>query len=210
GWDDPRMPTISGMRRRGYPPQAIMDFVTSTGVSKTPTTVPLSALEYYVRTHLDKTAPRISIVFNPLKIKIGKREFWIEQDDFSESPPEGWKRLTVGGVVRLREFMNIKCVKVHKDYLECVETDENHSGIIHWVDAKDAIEITVNEFEPLLFKGTALVEENINKDSKRVSKAFASPEILNIDGNFQAVRKGFYIKEDERVINKTVGLKERF
>jgi len=213
GWDDPRMPTISGMRRRGYPPQAIMEFVASTGVSKTPTTVPLSALEFYVRQHLDKSAPRISVVFNPLKIKIRNGnnppiEHYIERDDFSENPPEGWKRLTVGGVVRLRQFMNIKCIAVHDDYLECIQTDEMHTGIVHWLDS-DAVEIAVNEFEPLLHCGTSLVEENINRNSKRTITALAPAVINQIDGAFQAIRRGFYIK-DGNSYNKIVGLKEGF
>jgi len=226
GWDDPRMPTISGMRRRGYPPQAIMDFVASTGVSRTPMTVPLSALEFYVRQHLDKSAPRISVVFNPLKIRIKRldatiEEFFIERDDFSENPPAGWKRLTVGGVVRLREFINIKCIAIgfidctnpscHEcNYLECIETDEKHVGIIHWVNKNDAIKITVNKFEPLLHKGIALVEENINKDSKKTMWSLAHPDIEKIDGAFQAIRRGFFIRDNDGTYNKIVGLKEGY
>ena len=69
GWDDPRMPTICGMRRRGYPAKAIMDFVQSTGVTKNVMTVPLSALEYYVRTELDKCALRVAVVEIMIKTK---------------------------------------------------------------------------------------------------------------------------------------------
>jgi len=214
GWDDPRMPTISGMRRRGYPPEAIMEFVASTGVSKTPTTVPLSALEFYVRQHLDKSAPRISVVFQPLKIRVQRldstiEEFFIERDDFSENPPTGWKRLTIGGVVRLREFINIKCVAVHDGYLECIETTEKHMGIIHWVDATNHVKITVNDYTPLLHSGTSLDWENINRDSKKTYTALAHPDIKKIKGAFQAIRRGFYIK-DGKSYNKIVGLKEGF
>jgi len=215
GWDDPRMPTISGMRRRGYPPVAVLDFVASTGVSKNPMTVPLSALEFYIRAHLDKAAPRLSVVFDPIKIKVGKKEFYIEKDDFSKSPPPGFKRLTPGGVVRLRELVNVKCVGVHEDYLECVETEEKQRGVIHWVDVSTAVPVTVNEFKPLLFTGTALADDNINHNSKKTTTAFAEPKILDTKETFQAIRKGFYIRDakekGERItLLKTVDLKSGF
>jgi len=139
GWDDPRMPTISGMRRRGYPPEAIKDFVISTGLSRTNMTVPLGALEFYVRSHLDKSATRASVVFNPIKILItnykGKpeklpvvnnpncesgetheqyfgSELYIDGEDFAVNPPPKWKRFTEGGTIRLKGAYIIKCEKV--------------------------------------------------------------------------------------------------
>ncbi|MCL2570130.1 MAG: glutamine--tRNA ligase [Firmicutes bacterium] len=258
GWDDPRMPTISGMRRRGYPAQSIMDFVMSTGVSRTPMTVSLGALEYYVRTHLDKAATRVSVVFNQVKVIItnydkgvekleiannphdesaGKheihfgRELYIDGDDFALVPPPKYKRLIAGGTVRLRGAYIIKCDRVVQDkkggisHLECTYYPESKSGsdtsgikpdgTIHFVESSQAVEITVNEFFPLLREGTSLEDENINKDSMVVHKALAEGYIKNVKLGqpLQFVRKGFYMMDknsnkDEMIFNMTVGLKE--
>ena len=259
GWDDPRMPTISGMRRRGYPAKAIMDFVASTGVSKTPMSVPLLALEFYVRNHLEPIAPRVSVVCNPIKIVITNyekgqveklnianhpnnpemgahemyfgREIYIDGGDFMEISPPKYKRLTVGGIVRLRGAYIIKCEKVvyNKDmsisHLECTyyensKSGEDKSGIkpagtIHFVEATTATQITVHEYLPLLISGTQLVQENINYNSKIVSGALAEPYIKTVSRKsaFQAVRNGFYVLDksaghDKLVLCKTVGLRE--
>ena len=237
GWDDPRMPTISGLRRRGYPPGAIIDFVASTGVSRTPMTVPLSALEFYVRSHLDKSAPRINIVFNPIKVIIindNNREVLIEADDFSETPPKGWKRLSPvntesNGTVRLRELYIIKFERAIKDkkgqikHLECTMVENSRSGndtsgikpngTIHWVNSAEGVSVIVNEFFPLLKQGTSLDENNFTEITKVTTTAIAEPKIFEISETFQAVRKGFFIKDPTSspkkiIINKTVGLKE--
>ena len=130
GWDDPRMPTLSGLRRRGYTPEAIRNFVTAAGVSRTNGIVELAMLEHFVREDLNKRAPRVMAVLNPLKVVIdnypegqteemdavnnpedesaGKRkipfsrELYIEQDDFREVPPPKYFRLSPGKEVRLR------------------------------------------------------------------------------------------------------------
>ena len=142
GWDDPRMPTISGMRRRGYPAAAIREFVLSVGVNKSYQCVPLSALEFYIRTELDPVVTRVSVVAKPIKViitnfdgepetldiannphdeKAGKhkikfgKELFIDGDDFSLAPPPKYKRLTEGGTVRLRGAYIIKCDKVVMD-----------------------------------------------------------------------------------------------
>ena len=139
GWDDPRMPTISGMRRRGYPPMAINEFVASTGVSRTPMTVPMAQLEHFVRANLDPVVPRVSVVFNPVRVVItnytgsGEQldiqnnphkpedgthkidfssEIYIDGEDFIVEPPKGWKRLAPGLMVRLRGAYIIKCDEV--------------------------------------------------------------------------------------------------
>ena len=259
GWDDPRMPTISGMRRRGYPPQSIIDFVLSTSVSRTPMTVPLSALEFYVRNALDPVAKRVAVVFDPIKVVITNynggveklsinsnpkdesagshdmffgKEIYIDGDDFSVNPPKGYKRLVPGGTVRLRGAYIVKCEKVVTDkkgavsHLECTYYPDSKSGsdtsgikpngVIHFVEATTAKEIMVNEYAPLLYKGTALDEENINSDSKATRKALAEPFIKNAVETVQFVRNGFY-KMDEKLSNgdklvyiKTVSLKEGF
>jgi glutaminyl-tRNA synthetase len=143
GWDDPRMPTIAGMRRRGYPPAALRDFVQRTGVTKKEHLIQMSLLENCVREDLNVRAPRAMAVLNPLKIvllnypdgqsemlrganhpdrpELGEREIpfgrelWIEQDDFAENPPKKFFRLQPGGEVRLRYGYIIKCVAVIKD-----------------------------------------------------------------------------------------------
>ncbi len=143
GWDDPRMPTLSGMRRRGYTPEAIRDFCASLGVSKTNGITQLQQLEYYVRQDLNKHAARVMAVLNPLKVVLtnypedlveemeavnnpedasaGSRKvpfskvLYIEQDDFREVPPPKYYRLSPGKEVRLRYGYIIKCESVVKD-----------------------------------------------------------------------------------------------
>jgi len=130
GWDDPRMPTLSGIRRRGYTPEAMRNFVANIGVTKTNGTIELAMLEHFVREDLNKRALRVMAVLNPLKLVIdnypdgqaeemdavnnpedaaaGKRKvpfsktLYIEQDDFREIPPKGYYRLSPGKEVRLR------------------------------------------------------------------------------------------------------------
>lgn len=143
GWDDPRMPTLYGMRRRGYPPQAIRDFVDRVGVAKNESVAEISLLEHCVRDHLNRTALRVMGVLDPLKVVLVNypenqveeldavnnpedpaagirkipftRELFIEQDDFRETPPPKYFRLAPGKEVRLRYGYFIKCVGVIKD-----------------------------------------------------------------------------------------------
>ena len=143
GWDDPRMPTISGMRRRGYTPEGLRLFAKRAGISKSENIVDMSVLEGAVREELENSAPRMMAVLNPLKVtltnydaaraesrtapyhpnreEMGSRELpisstlYIEADDFSENPPKGFKRLTPGGEVRLRHSYVMKCDEVVKD-----------------------------------------------------------------------------------------------
>ncbi len=143
GWDDPRMPTLSGMRRRGYSPQGLRNFARNLGVGKTNGITEFEKLEYYIREDLNKTALRVMTVLRPLKLVLtnypegqveqleainnpedptaGKRsvpfsrELWIEQDDFREVPPKGYHRLYPGNEARLRYGYIIKCNDVIKD-----------------------------------------------------------------------------------------------
>ena len=143
GWDDPRMPTISGMRRRGYTPEGLRLFAKRAGISKSENIVDMSVLEGAIREELENSAPRLMAVLNPLKVtltnfeagktqsrraafhpnheEMGEREIpvsqtiYIEADDFAENPPKGFKRLTPGGEVRLRHGYVIKCDEVVKD-----------------------------------------------------------------------------------------------
>ena len=143
GWDDPRMPTISGMRRRGYTPGGIRLFAQRIGVSKSENVVDMSVLEGAVREDLEHDAPRVMAVIDPIKVVLTNyqegvtgsrragfhpnhpefgdrevpiaRELYIEREDFAEVPPPGWQRLTPGGEVRLRYSYVMKCDEVVKD-----------------------------------------------------------------------------------------------
>lgn len=142
GWDDPRMPTISGLRRRGFTPESIRDFCDRIGVAKRENMVDVGLLEFCVREHLNKVAQRRMVVFDPLKVVItnyttaeellptennpedpngGTRmvpfssEIFIEQDDFMENPPKKYFRLAPGQMVRLKSAYIIRCEEVVKD-----------------------------------------------------------------------------------------------
>ena len=142
GWDDPRMPTLSGARRRGYPPEAIVTFCEHVGVSKTDSVIDFSILEQHVRDELNMTAERRMAVLDPIEVvisnyegdgemlsvsnhpqnpELGRRELpfsktlYIERDDFSENPPPKYHRLTPEKPVRLLNAYVIECEKIEKD-----------------------------------------------------------------------------------------------
>ncbi|TNE48181.1 MAG: glutamine--tRNA ligase/YqeY domain fusion protein, partial [Deltaproteobacteria bacterium] len=144
GWDDPRMPTVAGMRRRGYSPEAIRDLAERVGVAKANSVVDFGMLEFSVRNDLNFTAPRVLCVMDPIKVVLENypedkveeleapyypeeipkegsrmipltREVYIERSDFEENPPKGFRRLSPGNEVRLRYGYVIKCDEVIKD-----------------------------------------------------------------------------------------------
>jgi len=143
GWNDPRMPTLSGLRRRGYTPEAIRDFCDRIGVAKSNSTVDIGLLEYFLRQDLNQRAPRVMAVLRPLRVVLDNypedlveemeainnpedlsmgtrkvpfsRVLYIEQEDFREEPPPKYYRLAPGREVRLRYAYFIKCVGVVKD-----------------------------------------------------------------------------------------------
>jgi len=153
GWDDPRMPTLSGLRRRGYTPESIRNFCEKIGVAKRDTVVELALLEHSVREDLNRRAPRVMGVLRPLKVVIdnypedqveevdsvnnpedmsaGSRRIpfskvvYIEQEDFREDPPRGFFRLSPGREVRLKDAYYITCVDVIKDK-DTGEVEELH------------------------------------------------------------------------------------
>jgi len=166
GWDDPRMPTLSGIRRRGFTPEAIRNFVGAIGVSKTNGTLELAMLEHFVREDLNKKAPRVMAVLRPLKIVIdnypegqsedveavnnpedesaGKRKvpfskvLYIEQDDFREDPPKQYYRLSPGREVRLRYGYFITATSVVKsDNGEVIEVHCNYDPATRGGNAPD-------------------------------------------------------------------------
>ncbi len=143
GWDDPRMPTVAGMRRRGYTPESIRNFCERIGVAKRDSIVDIALLEYYIREDLNQRAPRVMGVLRPLRVVIDNypedqveeldgpyhpqdpsmgsrkvpfsRVLYIEREDFHEDPPKKFFRLAPGREVRLRYAYYIKCVRVVKD-----------------------------------------------------------------------------------------------
>ena len=143
GWDDPRMPTLSGMRRRGIPPQAIENFIWRVGMNRRDTTAEIDLFEFYIREHLNEVAPRVMGVIDPLKVVIENypegaeetfeamvnpedpdagtravpfsREVYIEREDFMEDPPRKFYRLAPGREVRLRAACYITCRDMVKD-----------------------------------------------------------------------------------------------
>ena len=144
GWDDPRMPTLAGMRRRGYTPEAIRNFCRSVGIAKSDNTVEMGQLEYFIRDDLNHKAPRVLAVERPLKVVLTNypkdrveeleapyyphdvpkegsravpfsRELYIERDDFLQEPPKGYHRLAPGREVRLRYAYIIRCDEVVND-----------------------------------------------------------------------------------------------
>jgi len=143
GWDDPRMPTISGLRRRGYTPEAIRDFSDRVGVAKSNSVVDIALLEHCIRKDLNQRAPRVMAVLHPLRLVIDNypqdrveeldavnnpedasmgtrkvlfsRVLYIEQEDFREDPPKKWFRLAPGCEVRLKHAYYVTCVDVVKD-----------------------------------------------------------------------------------------------
>ena len=191
GWDDPRMPTISGLRRRGYTPESLHNFVNTAGVAKRENIIDVSLLEFCVRDHLNKIAPRVMAVINPVKLtinnypdgqtemlkaennpeddKAGYREIpfsrilFIEREDFKEEANRKFFRLTLGKEVRLKNAYIIKAEKVIKD------------------DDGNIIEI-ICSYDPLSRSGSG-TEESLRKVKGTlhwVSKEHAQPIIVNI------------------------------
>jgi glutaminyl-tRNA synthetase len=143
GWNDPRMPTISGMRRRGYPPEALRQFSDTIGIAKRENIVDIGLLEFCVREHLNKTTNRVMVVLDPLKLVVTNypegqeevfesennpedpnggtrhvpfsKELWIEREDFMENPPKKFFRLAPGNFVRLKSAYIVKCEGFIKD-----------------------------------------------------------------------------------------------
>ncbi|HKD91896.1 MAG TPA: glutamine--tRNA ligase/YqeY domain fusion protein [Terriglobales bacterium] len=193
GWDDPRMPTISGIRRRGYPPEAIRAFVSAIGVSRTNGTTDFAMLEHFVREDLNRRTPRVMAVLRPLKLVIDNypedkiehmeainnpedatagtrtvpfsKVLYIEQDDFRETPPKGYFRLSPGREVRLRYGYFVTCTNVVKDAsgnvveVRCTYDPATRGGnapdgrkvkaTIHWVSAAHAIDAEVRLYDKL-------------------------------------------------------------
>jgi glutaminyl-tRNA synthetase len=167
GWDDPRMPTIAGLRRRGYTPEAIRDFCERIGVAKADNVVDVALLEHCLREDLNRRAPRVMAVLRPLRLVIDNypegqieeleainnpedpaagtrqvpfsRVLYIERDDFREDPPKKYFRLAPGAEVRLRYAYFVRCTQVVKDEAtgEVVEVHVTYDPATRGGDAPD-------------------------------------------------------------------------
>ncbi|MCY3840995.1 MAG: glutamine--tRNA ligase/YqeY domain fusion protein [Gammaproteobacteria bacterium] len=263
GWDDPRMPTLAGMRRRGYPPTAIREFCRRIGVTKADGTIEYEFLEFCVRRDLETGAVRAMAVLDPLRVVLtnyegegemlpapwhpqqpdrGMREMtfsatlYIEREDFSENPPPKYRRLTPGGMVRLRYAYIIVCEEVVKngageiEELRCRYVGESKSGsdtsglkprgVIHWVDAASAIPADVRLFERLFHDprpGSDDFIDALNPNSMGVARAVVEPAIVASDDEcFQFERTGYFVKDnrdyrgDAPVFNRTVSLRDSY
>jgi len=266
GWDDPRMPTISGLRRRGVRPEAIRDFVERTGVSRSDGVVDLGMLEFCIRDDLDKNAPRAMCVLRPLKLKIvnyppereellnapahparaelGHRvlpfcgELFIDREDFRVEAEKGYKRLLLGGEVRLRNAYVIRADEVIRDGAgEVVEIRCSYDpdtlgrnpadgrkvkGVIHWVSARHALDCEVRLYDRLFTdaqpdRGEQSFLEFLNPHSLEIlngCKAEPGMASATPDQALQFEREGYFCldapaaREGRRVFNRTIGLRD--
>jgi glutaminyl-tRNA synthetase len=260
GWDDPRMPTIAGYKRRGYTPESILSFCDQIGIAKANSMVDVSQLEFSIRDDLNPKVPRVMCVLDPLKITIENyegdeeidasyypqdvpkegsrklpfsREIYIEREDFMETPPKGYYRLTPEQPVRLKHAYIIKCNKVIKDSNGTVTeikatyhpdsksgsdtSDIKVKGAIQWVDAKTAKRIEVRLYDRLFQKEMPEGVEDINPDSlKIINNALIEPAVIlnKPDERFQFERQGYFYAdpvdytEEIPVFNRIVGLKD--
>ncbi len=260
GWDDPRLPTIAGYKRRGYTPESIINFCDGIGVAKANSTVDVAQLEFSIRDDLNTKVPRVLAVLDPLKVTIENyegseeinapyyphdvpkegsrklpfsREIYIERDDFMETPPKGYFRLTPEQSVRLRHAYIITCKEVIKDangkvieikaeYHANSKSGEDTSGIkvksaIQWVDAKTAKKVEVRVYDRLFKTEAPEGIEDINENSlKIIQNALIEPTVITNkpDVRFQFERQGYFYADpidytDEKpVFNKIVGLKD--
>jgi len=268
GWDDPRLPTIEGVRRRGYTPEAIRLFAERIGVSKENSLIEMTILEDCLRKDLDERAPRAIAVLDPVKLvidnwpeghvdtaeapvhphkpELGKRSFpigrelWIEREDFEETPPKGYFRLTPGAMVRLRYGYVIQCLGCDKDAdgrittVHCEVMPDSKSGTpgadnykvkgnIHWVSADGALEAEVRLYERLFAVATPGSGDTdylaqINPDSVRTIRAKLEPGLRDAkpEDRFQFERHGYFVADvrDSQpgapVFNRAVTLRDTF
>ena len=248
GWDDPRMPTLQGIRRRGYTPGALRLMVDRVGVSKQNSLLDISILEGALRDDLDAHAPRRMAVIDPLRLVLTNldegheeslafanhpkdatqgeralpfsRVLWIEREDFAEVPPPGFKRLTVGGEVRLRGAGIVRCDEVVKDadgtVIELRGTLDPASrpgmeganrkvkGTIHWVSATHGVPAEIRLYDRLFTVADPDSESDgktyvdfLNPDSRRTVTGYVEPAAAAAtpEQSFQFERVGYFVAD---------------
>jgi glutaminyl-tRNA synthetase len=264
GWNDPRMPTIAGLRRRGYTPEAVRDFCTRIGVAKKENVVDVALLEHTVREDLNRRAPRALAVLRPLKVVVENypegqvehvdavnnpedasagtrripfsRVLYIEAEDFMETPPKKFFRLSPGAEVRLRYAYILKCERVIKDErgvpleLRCTIDRESLKGAsstrrvkgtIHWVSASHACDADVRLYDRL-FRSEDPAEAgrdplaDLNPNSLTVlagCKVESTLAAAQPGERFQFERQGYFCVDPDSApgtltFNRTVTLKD--
>ncbi|RZA21260.1 MAG: glutamine--tRNA ligase/YqeY domain fusion protein [Lysobacteraceae bacterium] len=248
GWDDPRMPTLQGIRRRGYTPSALRLMVDRVGISKQNSLLDISILEGALRDDLDAHAPRRMAVIDPLKVVLANldegheeslrfsnhpkdpaqgerdipfsRELWIEREDFEEVPPAGFKRLTIGGDVRLRGAGIIRCDEAVKDAdgriveLRCTLDPESRPGMeganrkvkgtIHWVSATQGVPAEIRLYDRLFTvpdpdndEGGKSYVDYLNPASRKVVTGYVEPAAATAlpEQSFQFERTGYFVAD---------------
>lgn len=250
GWDDPRMPTVAGFRRRGVPPEAIREFCARIGVTRSDGTVEMVSLERCIRDQLEDV-PRGLGVVNPLKVvltnypedaeewfdapnhpkhpELGERripfarELYIEHDDFVEQAPnKKWKRLSLGGEVRLRYGYIIRCDEIIEDSqgqpseLRCsvdlesraggANAERKVKGVIHWVSAQHATPAEIrlydrlfNEPNPAHLKDGRHFTDALNPESLEIRQGFVEPYLAELEpgSRVQFERTGYFYLDPE-------------
>ena len=268
GWDDPRMPTLCGLRRRGYTPTSIFTFVREAGISKSDNLIDMRQLEACIRSELDLTAQRRIAVLEPVKLVVDNypadkteyfdvannpnreandtttrkvaftRELWIESEDFAEVPPPKFKRLTIGGEVRLMGAYIVKCESVEKNpdgsiaAIHCtadLETGNGNpadgrkvKGTIHWVSAAHCVDAEVRLYDKLFTEANmngipegSDYKDYLNPESVTVRTGCKLEESLKDakpGEKFQFVRTGFFTPDSKNpgVYNRVVTLRDSF
>ena len=265
GWDDPRMPTLAGIRRRGVPPAALRVFVGRVGVARANSVVDVAMLDSAIRDTLNPIAPRRMAVLRPLKLIIENypdgqaetleainhpddpslglrpitfaRELYVEQEDFMESPPKKFYRLSPGKEVRLRYGYYVTCREVVKDEtgavtaLRCTYDPETRGGnappdgrkvqaTLHWVAAADAIPAEVRLYSHLFTRpnpgADGDVMADLNPDSLEVlTGCLVEPSLASAAAGeaVQFERTGYFCADPDStaerlVFNRTVGLRD--
>ena len=264
GWDDPRLPTIAGLRRRGYTPTALRDFCRRIGVTKSDNNVELALLQSVIREDLEDTAPRVMGVVNPLKLVIenyaldkvemltvanhpkleslGTRqlpftgEAYIDREDFREEANRKYKRLVLGGEVRLRYGYVIKAEKVIKnDAGEIIEIRCTYDpdtlgknpegrkvrGVIHWVSASRCHPAEIRLFDPLFTVDFPDASDQdyhdlMNPGSITINQGFVEESLseASVSERFQFEREGYFCidskdsRREQLVFNRVVGLRD--
>ncbi len=261
GWSDPRMPTLSGMRERGYPAPAIRNFCEAIGVSKSNSEVDVAMLEHFVRDYLNQNADRRMVVKDPIKLIVANatedevydiennpnaqemtthkvtfsRELYIDREDFAVNPPPKYKRLVVGGKVRLKgsyilEYVSHECdeqgnvTQVVCNYIPDsisggVNAGIKVKGVIQWVNAKDCVDLVLHEYDYLLLDGEGDFNDRLTPDSHKVfPNAKGEADLRNNKeyDSFQFMRMGYfsavkgYGDNGKYGFNLITGLKDSF
>ncbi|MBR6693235.1 MAG: glutamine--tRNA ligase/YqeY domain fusion protein [Clostridia bacterium] len=260
GWDDPRMPTICGLRRRGYTPESIKDFCERIGVAKANSELDIRNLEACIREDLNLRANRVMAVLRPIKLTLKNyegveelevennpsdetagtrkitfsKDLYIDADDFALVPPPKWKRLSPGGMVRLKGAYVITCDEVVEENGEikeliCSYIPESKSGMagsddkrfkkvgtIQFVDANNCYKFKARKYDYLLKEAeypgqnfNELINENTIEEFDAVGEK--SLESAPFGSRFQFIRVGYFIKDEKsNTFGQIVSLKDGF